>query len=85
MSKPLVAFAEIQPRESEVIRLSCAGMAVKQIAAHLGITVPTAKSHLDHIYRKCDIDGRVTLVTSLWLYGGWIDRGELVLQPWLRQ
>ncbi|MEO7456139.1 MAG: response regulator transcription factor [Gemmatimonadaceae bacterium] len=49
-------------RELEVLRHVAAGAANKEIAATLGITEPTVKAHLVHIFEKLDVENRTSAV-----------------------
>lgn len=54
----------LSPREIEVLQLLCQGLRNKQIAARLGVTVGTVKTHLRHIFRKLDVDDRTGAVLT---------------------
>jgi len=59
-------------RELEVLGLAAKGHGNKQIAAELGLSVPTVKSHLVNIFNKLGVASRTEAV----LYGlrrGWLD------------
>lgn len=47
--------AVLTKRESEVLQLVAEGMANKQVAAELGISIKTVEKHRDHLMRKLDI------------------------------
>jgi putative nucleotidyltransferase with HDIG domain len=47
----------LSERELEVIRLLASGMAYKQIAAELGLSPSTVRSHLHRIYRRLGVSG----------------------------
>lgn len=51
-------------RETEVLCLLAAGRADKEIAAGLGIGFSTVRTHLQSIYVKLDVPGRLEAV--LW-------------------
>jgi RNA polymerase sigma factor (sigma-70 family) len=46
------SFDTLSPREQEVLRMVCAGMLNKQIAADLGISELTVKTHRAHLMEK---------------------------------
>ncbi|NEE41474.1 helix-turn-helix transcriptional regulator, partial [Streptomyces sp. SID7982] len=52
-------------REREVLRLVRDGASNAEIGRHLLISVPTVKSHLQHVYDKSAIRSRVQLVARL--------------------
>lgn len=54
-------LVRLTPRESEVAVLASTGYRALQIAARLGMSVHTARRHLESIYRKCEIGSRVEL------------------------
>lgn len=54
----------LSPREIEIARMVAAGMRNKEIAWKLNITEGTVKLHLNSIYDKSGVDGRVAL--TLW-------------------
>ena len=53
--------ALLTPRETEVLRLICAGKSTKEIADDLGISFKTAVSHRTHILRKAGAHESITL------------------------
>ena len=64
----LPAFAEwcgLTDRETGVLRLLVRGLAAKQIARRLGISVLTVGDHQRSIYRKAGVRGRDELVALL--------------------
>lgn len=50
--------AKLSPRESEVLSLYASGLALKQVAYELNITVHTAKEHIDRVRSKYATIGR---------------------------
>ena len=61
----------LTPRETEMVQKLGAGKLYKQIAADLGLSVSTVRTHLYNTYRKLDVADRaqaVLLATSR----GWI-------------
>jgi DNA-binding NarL/FixJ family response regulator len=48
----------LSPRETEVLQLVMHGMANKEIAERLGVTVAAVKFHLQHIYEKLHVHSR---------------------------
>ena len=58
------ALRSLSPREREVLQLLCQGERNKAIAARLGVTVGTVKTHLRHIFRKLKVDDRTGAVLT---------------------
>ncbi|GHO85304.1 LuxR C-terminal-related transcriptional regulator [Dictyobacter formicarum] len=66
--------AALTGREREVLLLVAHGERNKEIAAHLGISEPTVKSHLATIYYKLGVDSRASAVATA------LERGIITLQ-----
>jgi DNA-binding NarL/FixJ family response regulator len=58
-------LSKLTRREAEIFDLLAAGCGTKDIASRLGISGETVKVHLQHIYRKLGVKGRVELILSL--------------------
>jgi len=56
------AMAGLSPREREVLRALAQGSRNKEIAAQLGVSVGTVKTHLRHIFRKLKVADRTSAV-----------------------
>jgi DNA-binding NarL/FixJ family response regulator len=54
--------ADLTPREDEVIKLLAVGLAAKEIASRLAISVDTVNVHLKHIYEKLHVRSRIEAV-----------------------
>jgi DNA-binding CsgD family transcriptional regulator len=54
----------ITPRETEVLALLAEGLANKEIAARLGVTIHTAKFHVESLLRKLEAVNRAEAVTE---------------------
>jgi DNA-binding NarL/FixJ family response regulator len=54
----------LSPREREVLRSLARGNRNKQIAAELGVSVGTVKTHLRHIFRKLTVADRTAAVLT---------------------
>jgi DNA-binding NarL/FixJ family response regulator len=52
----------LSPREREVLRALAQGYRNKEIAAALGVSVGTVKTHLRHIFRKLKVADRTSAV-----------------------
>src|SRR5262245_15092305 len=52
-------------RESQILGFLTHGLAGKQIARRVGISVYTVNEHLGSLYRKCDVSGREQLIGRL--------------------
>lgn len=53
--KPNPHLADLTPRESEVLTLLAKGNSYKMVAAELGITVETTRTHIKRIYEKLHV------------------------------
>ena len=51
-------------REVEVLRLLAGGTPTREIAARLGISVHTARNHVQNIIRKCDAHSKLEAVST---------------------
>lgn len=58
------ALDALSPREQEVLRSLAQGYRNKEIAAQLGVSVGTVKTHLSHIFRKLEVDDRTAAVLT---------------------
>ncbi|MEP6620843.1 MAG: response regulator transcription factor [bacterium] len=56
--------AALTDRECEVLRCVARGAANKEIAATLGITEPTVKAHLVHVFEKLRVENRTSAVRA---------------------
>jgi DNA-binding NarL/FixJ family response regulator len=56
--------ATLTERESDVLRHVARGAANKVIAAALGITEPTVKAHLVHVFEKLGVENRTAAVRA---------------------
>jgi DNA-binding CsgD family transcriptional regulator len=60
--RPASGWASLTPAERDVARLTCKGLANKEIATRLFVSPRTVQAHLSHIYTKLGIASRVQLV-----------------------
>ena len=59
------AWCGLTPKESEVVALVASGLAAKQMARQLSLSVMTVNGHLKSIYRKAHVRGRDELLSLL--------------------
>ena len=66
-------WQSLSPREQEVTALACGGYTNRQIAARLGISAETIKTHLGNTLRKFRMRGKMELQTALraWDFSEW--------------
>ena len=62
---PLTLF--LTARESEVSALIARGFTNPEIAAHLGISATTVRTHVDNIFFKLGVHRRVQIAQLYWL------------------
>jgi DNA-binding NarL/FixJ family response regulator len=53
----------LTPRERDILALLADGLGNKQIAARLGISTNTVKTHLEVLFDKLDVSSRTEAVT----------------------
>ncbi|MCW2847460.1 MAG: response regulator transcription factor [Marmoricola sp.] len=56
-------------RETAILRLAADGLSGPQIARELGISLPTVKTHLAHVYTKLDVPDRASAVAQAFRRG----------------
>jgi len=59
------AYAELTPREREIVELVAEGKTNAQIAAQLWVAPSTVKKHLEHVYEKLGVGRRTAAATLL--------------------
>ena len=66
-------WQSLSPREQDVTALACLGYTNRQMAARLGISPETVKTHLHNALVKFDLHGRSELRLSLsaWDFSAW--------------
>jgi DNA-binding NarL/FixJ family response regulator len=52
------SFAELTPREGEILERIAQGLDNAQIAAHLGMSEKTVRNHITHIFDKIEVESR---------------------------
>jgi DNA-binding NarL/FixJ family response regulator len=55
---------DLTPREREVLQLLACGDLYKEIADHLGVSIPTVNSHVRRIYEKLHVRSRAQAVAK---------------------
>ena len=60
--QPHSIFAELTPREREVLGLMVKGLGNNEIANHLVITLSTTKSHVSNILSKLNVTSRTEAI-----------------------
>ncbi|HRZ54733.1 MAG TPA: response regulator transcription factor, partial [Candidatus Paceibacterota bacterium] len=60
------AATGLSPREKEIVAGLARGYLYKEIAAHLGISVETVRTHLHHIYEKLHVRSRTEAVMRVY-------------------
>ena len=59
------AAVPLSVREREIVMLAAQGMASKDIAERLYLSVRTVNNHLQHAYTKLGVSGRADLAQAL--------------------
>ncbi len=69
-------WLSLSPREQDVSALTCLGYTNRQIAARLGISDETVKTHLQNTMVKFDLHGKSELRMTLagWDFSAWETR-----------
>jgi len=52
----------LTPRQREIVHCAARGLSNKQIARQMGISPTTVKTHLQHIFTRLHVSGRVQLI-----------------------
>jgi DNA-binding NarL/FixJ family response regulator len=71
-AEPRAPFAELSPREEEVLKLLATGETNRQIARRLFVSEETVKSHVASIFRKLEVSDR-TRAAVLAVRAGLVD------------
>jgi DNA-binding CsgD family transcriptional regulator len=72
-SQSLQSWQTLSPREQDITALVCFGYTNRQIAAHLGISTETVKTHLSSTLFKLNLQNRKQLrsLFSSWDFSAW--------------
>jgi DNA-binding CsgD family transcriptional regulator len=67
-------WQSLTPRERDVVALTCLGYTNRQMAATLGISVETVKTHLANALRKFNLRSKADLrvVLADWDFSAWL-------------
>lgn len=76
----MTQIASLSPAERRVFELAVLGLTVREIASRLVVTESTVKSHLAHIYDKCDVRGRIDLLSQVGRSGSSKDAGAIATE-----
>jgi DNA-binding NarL/FixJ family response regulator len=55
--------AQLTQRETEIVEVIRKGLSDKEIAAEFGLSVKTIGNYNTTIFRKCEVSGRLELIT----------------------
>lgn len=61
---------DLTPREHEILGLLARGSMYKEISAQLGISLPTVRTHLRHIYEKLHVQTRTEAAAKFYRHTG---------------
>ena len=61
-SEILAEECGLSPREAEIVALIARGRTLKSISEELYISMNTVKTHVSHVYQKCDVHTREELI-----------------------
>ncbi len=66
------AGVELNPRQTEVLKLIAEGLSYKEVGARLGLSPRTIKYHMAEIMYRLHVDNRAQVLA----YAGWMNRGD---------
>jgi DNA-binding NarL/FixJ family response regulator len=61
----VAASLKFSPQQKRIVACILRGFQDKQIAAELGLSVPTVRTYLDRVFQKADVSDRMQLVLQL--------------------
>lgn len=56
---------KLTPKETEIVRHICRGLTNKEISSHLGVSLPTVATHVQHIFEKMGVTSRTKLIFKM--------------------
>lgn len=59
-------LAQLSPRERQVLHLAARYFTNEEIAAELGVQLPTVKTHVTHILSKLNVESRRETARIYW-------------------
>ena len=62
---PREAFAQLTPRERELVELLARGLDNHQIAAHLDLSEKTVRNHVSSVFAKLEVESRAQAIVRL--------------------
>jgi PAS domain S-box-containing protein len=78
-NRPAPELADLSPREREILDLVCQGLADKEIARALDLSLNTVRNHVAAVYGKLDVHSRSALV--VWARERGVTSGTVVKRP----
>ena len=61
----LIELYGLTPAQADVARTLYAGFSVEETAARLQLSLNTVRTHLKHIFSKCDVQSQAELLHTL--------------------
>ena len=58
----VVASLQLSPQQARIVELILAGKSDKEVAAEMGVRVPTVRTYLTRVFQRTGTGGRVELV-----------------------
>lgn len=58
----VAAELRLSPQQARIVELILRGLSDRQIAAHLGLRVPTIRTYLARIFARLNVGGRTAIV-----------------------
>jgi DNA-binding CsgD family transcriptional regulator len=72
----LLKTFQLPPQQSRIVELILRNYCDKQIAAALGLKVPTVRTYLQRVYERIGVDGRLELVLRLFALSHTMDHHQ---------
>lgn len=64
-----IVKAQLSKREIEVLTLAAEGLSKNVIASRLFVSEGTVKTHLQNIYRKLEVNGKIAAIKVVQIHG----------------